>query len=315
MNKRLLIACVMGLLHGAACAPDADESTSEVAKFVPPRDTDVLIADLTFSLQGVPSIGTPTNITQRRDYDNQPQFVPDGSGFWYTINDPQNDQADIWRYDFATGRVTRVTMSSPESEYSATPLPDGSGISAIRVEADSTQRLWRFDLDGSNGAVILPDVAPVGYHAWAGESTLVLFVLGSPATLQRADVRTGQIEIITEDIGRSIQKIPGSDDVSYAQVHEDGTSTIMRLPSERTAPEQITEAVSGGDFHAWAPNGTLFMASGSVVYSWSLGMDEWTPIADFSNLNISISRLAISPDGTQIALVAEITAIPGFPSE
>ena len=305
----------MGLLHGAACAPDADESTSEVAKFVPPRDTDVLIADLTFSLQGVPSIGTPTNITQRRDYDNQPQFVPDGSGFWYTINDPQNDQADIWRYDFATGRVTRVTMSSPESEYSATPLPDGSGISAMRVEADSTQRLWRFDLDGSNGAVILPDVAPVGYHAWAGESTLVLFVLGSPATLQRADVRTGQIEIITEDIGRSIQKIPGSDDVSYAQVHEDGTSTIMRLPSERTAPEQITEAVSGGDFHAWAPNGTLFMASGSVVYSWSLGMDEWTPIADFSNLNISISRLAISPDGTQIALVAEITAIPGFPSE
>lgn len=314
MNKRLITAFVIGMLGTVACAPDADESMSGISDFVPPRDTDVLIADLAFSPQGTPSIGTPTNLTQRPDYDNQPQFVPDGSGFWYTINDPQNDQADIWRYDFATAGVTRVTMSSPESEYSATPLPDGSGISVIRVEADSTQRLWRFDLDGANGAVILPNVAPVGYHAWVDESTLVLFVLGDPATLQRADVLTGQTEVITRNIGRSIQRIPGSDDVSYAQVHEDGTATIMRLPSERTSPEPIAEAVSGGDFHAWAPNGSLLMASGSVVYAWSLSLDEWMPIADFSDLNISISRLAISPDGTQIAMVAEIATIPGFPS-
>ena len=314
MNKRLITAFVIGMLGTVACAPDADESMSGISDFVPPRDTDVLIADLAFSPQGTPSIGTPTNLTQRPDYDNQPQFVPDGSGFWYTINDPQNDQADIWRYDFATAGVTRVTMSSPESEYSATPLPDGSGISVIRVEADSTQRLWRFDLDGANGAVILPNVAPVGYHAWVDESTLVLFVLGDPATLQRADIQTGLTEVITRNIGRSIQRIPGSDDVSYAQVHEDGTATIMRLPSERTSPEPIAEAVSGGDFHAWAPNGSLLMASGSVVYAWSLSLDEWMPIADFSDLNISISRLAISPDGTQIAMVAEIATIPGFPS-
>ena len=314
MNKRLITAFVIGMLGTVACAPDADESMPGISDFVPPPDTDVLIADLAFSPQGTPSIGTPANITQRPDYDNQPQFVPDGSGFWYTINDPQNDQADIWRYDFATAGVTRVTMSSPESEYSATPLPDGSGVSVIRVEADSTQRLWRFDLDGANGAVILPNVAPVGYHAWVDESTLVLFVLGDPATLQRADVPTGQTEVITRNIGRSIQRIPGSDDVSYAQVHEDGTATIMRLPSERTSPEPIAEAVSGGDFHAWAPNGSLLMASGSVVYAWSLSLDEWMPIADFSDLNISISRLAISPDGTQIAMVAEIAMIPGFPS-
>ena len=314
MNKRLLAAFTVGLFGLTACAPTADESTSEASDFVPPRDTDVLIAELTFNSQGLPSIGTPTNLTQRRDYDNQPQFVPDGSGFWYTINDPQNDQADIWRYDFATEGVTRVTMSSPESEYSATSLPDGSGISVIRVEADSTQRLWRFDLDGANGAVILPNVAPVGYHAWVDENTLALFVLGDPATLQRADLETGQTEVITGNIGRSIQRIPGSDDVSYAQIHEDGTATIMRLPSERTPPEPIVEAVSGADFHAWAPNGSLLMASGSVVYAWSLGADEWAPIADFSHLNISISRLAISPNGSQIAMVAEIAEILGFPS-
>ena len=83
---------------------------------------------------------------------------------------------------------------------------------------------------------------------------------------------------------------------------------------ERTPPEPVVEAVSGGDFHAWAPNGALLMASGSVVYAWSVTSNEWTPIADFSHLNISISRLAISPDGAQIAMVAEIASIPGFPS-
>ena len=314
MNNRLLVCSVTGLLGAVACLPGTDESMSEGSEFVPPRDTDVLIAELIYTPEGIASIGAPENLTQRRDYDNQPHFTPDGSGFWYTINDPQNDQADIWRYDFATASVTRVTMSSPESEYSATPLPDGSGVSVIRVEADSAQRLWRFDPDGANGAVVLPNVAPVGYHAWVDESTVVLFVLGDPATLQRADVRTGKTEVLAENIGRSIQQIPGSNDVSYAQVHEDGTSTIMRLPSGSASPEPIAEAVIGGVFHAWAPDGLLLMASGSAVYAWSVISNEWSPIADFSHLNISVSRLAVSPDGARIAMVAEIASIPGFPS-
>lgn len=279
--------------------------------FVPPRDTDVLIADVTWE-GTAPAIGAPTNLTQRVDYDNQPHFVPDGSGLWYTANDPQNGQSDIWRYDFGPQMVTRVTASAPESEYSATPLPDGSGISVIRVEADSLQRLWRFDNDGTNGSVLLPDLAPVGYHKWVDEYTLVMFVLGQPATLQQGDIRTGRTQVIAENIGRSIHKIPGSSAISFVQRHEDGTSTIMRLVGDGSAPTQIIDAIDGGDFHAWAPNGTLLMASGSVLFARADGA-EWLPVADFSDLNLSISRLAVSPDGSQIAMVAELTALDGFP--
>ena len=32
----------------------------------------------------------------------------------------------------------------------------------------------------------------------------------------------------------------------------------------------------------------------------------WEQIADFSDLHVKLSRLAVSPDGTQIALVAEL---------
>ena len=269
--------------------------------------TDIWVADLHWETSGPPGIGNPTNLTQRVGYDNQPYFVPDGSGFWYTTIDEHDGQADIWRYDFEPEMVTRVTATNPESEYSATPLPDGSGISVVRVEADSTQRLWRFDADGSNGSVILEDVAPVGYHAWADDRTVVMFVLGDPATLQRANTESGAVEAIAEDIGRSIQRIPESNDVSFVQRRGDGMATIMRLRPGSFEPEPIVAAVEGGDFHAWAPDGTLLMAHVSVIYAWTPGSDAgWQPIADFSRFRITITRLAVSPDGSQIAIVGEV---------
>lgn len=317
------LALVLTLLAlSAACGPgDADAPTPDAAAsagtddpFVSPRGADVLLADLHWESQGPPSLGEPTNVTARPDYDNQPHFLPDGSGLWYTAVEAHTGQSDIYRYDLADGRVARVTSSNPESEYSATPLPDGSGLSVVRVEADSTQRLWRFDADGSNPSVLLEDVAPVGYHAWIDETTLALFVLGEPPTLQVADLRTGRARVVARDIGRSLQAIPGTFDVSYVQRHADGTSTIMRLPGDGGEPSPIIDAVAGGDFHAWAPDGTLLMADGPVVYAASEAEERsWTPVADFSDLNILVSRLAVSPDGSQIALVAELAPLEAFP--
>jgi Tol biopolymer transport system component len=278
--------------------------------FVPPRDTDILIAEISMGADGLPSIGAPTNLTQRADYDNQPSFVPDGSGLWYTVNSAQAGQADIWRYDFADGRVTPVTQSAPESEYSATALLDGSGISTIRVEADSTQRLWRFDLDGTNGSVLLPALAPVGYHAWVDPNTVVMFVLGQPATLRRGDLRTQRVETLAANIGRSIQRIPNSSDISYVQLNEGGGATIMRLPGDGGPATVLAESVGGGQDHAWTPSGVLLMADGGVVFGWRPGSARpWTPVGDFSDLHIVISRLAVSPNGRQIAMVAEIEPI------
>lgn len=315
-------AMAFGAALSIGCAPTQDggpgsgsDSGDGVAEtFVAPRDQDVLLADLRWEDGGSPIIGTLVNLTQRPGYDDQPYFVPDGSGLWYTAVDEHDGQADIWRYDFQPTMVSRVTQSNPESEYSATPLPDGSGISAIRVEADSTQRLWRFDPDGSSEAVVLPDVAPVGYHAWSDENTVAMFVLGDPPTLQRGDLRTGRARVVAEDIGRSMHSIPGTTDVSYVQRRGTERSTIMRLPADGSRPVPIVDAVDGGDFHAWAPDRTLLMASGAVIYALAPGAEEWVPIADFTELRISIGRLAVSPDASRIAMVGEVAALDGFTS-
>jgi hypothetical protein len=297
---------LVALVLAAACSGDVPGDTSggaTTAAATLPRGTDIWIAKLRQE-GGVPTaIDEPRNVTQRPGYDNQPFFVPDGSGFWYTSID-ESGEADILRYDLEAERSVRVISSAPESEYSATPLPGGGGFSAIRVEADSTQRLWRFREDGSDPQVILPAVTPVGYHAWVDESTVALFVLGAPPTLQIGDVRSGQARIVANDIGRSLQHIPGAHAISYVQRLRDGGTEIRRLDPAEDAGELIAPGVDGGDFHAWTPAGILLQARGSRIHRWSPEAG-WEVIADLASLGVRLSRLAVSPAGDLIAIVAQ----------
>src|SRR5512133_2953650 len=164
-----------------------------------PPDTEIYLASLS-TASGRVTIGAPVDISNSPGYDNQPSVTPDGRSILFTSvrgdrkPDPANSAAtgsDIYRYDIAGQQLTRVT-DTPESEYSPLVTPDGAHFSTIRVEADGTQRLWRFTLDGKNPDLVLVDVKPVGYHAWIDSGTLALFVLGSPATLQIADVKSGK---------------------------------------------------------------------------------------------------------------------------
>jgi WD40 repeat protein len=267
-----------------------------------PPGTDIYLAQLRIS-RGRVEVGAPVNATHRPGYDNQPFFLPKGDAFLYTA--VVDGQADVFRCDLPAQRTTRVTATA-ESEYSPTPLPDGSGFSAVRVEADSTQRLWRFDWDGTHPALVLTAVKPVGYHAWGDAHTLALFVLGTPPTLQLADARTGAATPVASDIGRGLQRIPGRRAVSFVQKATDSVWTVMELDltTQRTRP--LVQTLRGVDQYAWTPKGTLLMAQGSKLYQWSPQRGaEWEEVADFTAAGLTnVTRLAVSPRGNQLALVA-----------
>ena len=246
------------------------------------------------------------NATHRTGYDNQPFFTPDGRGFLYTS--VADGQADIWRYDIAAGRSVQVT-TTPESEYSATPLPDGSGFSVVRVEADSTQRLWRFDWDGGHPTLVLAGVKPVGYHAWGDAHTLALFVLGQPATLQIADLRTGTATPVARDIGRGVQRMPGDRPaISFVQkgAAPDSVWAVAAVDLATLRIRPLVRTPPGVDQYAWTPAGVLLMAKGAKLYQWSPSRGAaWEEVADFTALGIaSITRLAVSRQGDRLALVA-----------
>lgn len=265
---------------------------------------------------GMPRAGRPENLTHRLGYDNQPSFTADGRALLYTVIEG-NGPSDIYRLDLATKERVNLTRTTVESEYSATPMPDGTHFSTVRVEADSTQRLWRFAFSGNEApAVLLRDIKPVGYHVWASDATLVLYVLGAalntpnapPATLQVADVRTGTGEVAAKNIGRALQKIPGRDAVSYLQLGADG-ATITALDLRTNASTPIAKAPPRSDYHVWTRDGVLLAGSGSKLLAWN--RDRWDVIADFAVDGVNnISRLALSPSGDRLAFVADDRTSP-----
>lgn len=263
-------------------------------------DTDIYVAPLRM-VDGWVAVGALKNLTNRVGYDNQPHFTADGRAILYTAQ--IDNQTDIYRYDLRNNRLTRVT-NTPESEYSPTPTLDG-GITVIRVEPDSTQRLWRFNTDGTNPRLLLPEIRPVGYHAWINPQQVAVYVLGQPSTLRIASVRGEPVATVAENIGRSVQRIPRWAGVSFVHRQPDTTMWVKRVNGSSTVAP-IAKLPEGGEYHAWTPRAALLATTGSRLLEWTpIDGGTWRTVADFSAQGLRVSRIAVSPRGDWIAIVGE----------
>ncbi len=253
----------------------------------------------------------PVPVSTAPGYDNQPNFSPDGAKVLFAAN-RDGKQIDIHVFERAANRVTQLTQT-PENKNSPTYLPSGigdaGGFSVVRTEPDKTQRLWRFDASGGNPQIVLTDVKSVGYHAWVDASTVALFVLGPPATLRIADVKTGKAEIVAEGIGRSLHRIPGTRAVSFVQREASGEFWIkqVNVDSKKIEPIVKTPNITGSNDRdmAWTPDGkTVLLSSGSSVLAWTRVTTEWREVFDVTAHGLGTpSRLAVSPKGDAVAIV------------
>jgi hypothetical protein len=268
----------------------------------PPPGTDIYLFGLTID-GGTWRLSEAVNITDRDGYDNQPRFLPDGSALLYTSI--HGEQADIYRYEVDSGRTVRVTTTET-SEYSPTPLPDGSGFSTVRVEDDGTQRLWSFDLEGGQANLVLPDIKPVGYHGWLDGERLGLFVLGEPPTLVLAAAGEGSGDTVAENIGRSIHVTPDGKAVSFVHKASEDEWTIDLLDLERRARRTLIPTRAGSEDFIWTPGGGILMGEGSGLFACSPGDDPaaWRQVADLATSDVAgITRLAMSSDSSRLAVV------------
>jgi hypothetical protein len=269
----------------------------------PPPGTDIYELSFGGDLDALKR-ATPQPIATERGYENQPFYTPDGARLLFTAN-RDGKQTDIYQFDRRTRRVSALTTTA-EGEYSPTPTPDGKGISVIRVEADSTQRLWQFTTAGTEPRLVFADIKPVGYHAWIDGDQLALFVLGKPSTLQHARVSTGKAVVVAENIGRSLHPIPKTGRVSF--VHRQPTDGVW-VKEFDPASGVITPLVRlrGSNEErdiAWTPDGTLLMSAGTKVFSWQRGADDWQEILDVVGHKLgAVTRLAVAADGKALAIV------------
>jgi WD40 repeat protein len=280
-----------------------------------PASTDIYLAPLS-TRQGRLVVGAPVNVTRRPGYDNQPAFTRDGQALLYTVIGGDG-QADIYRYDLRSKTSRRLT-STPESEYSPTVYGDGTRFSVVRVEADSTQRLWSFRLDGSDPRLVFEQFKPVGYHAWVDSATVALFMLGSPNTLLLADTRTGRADTVARDVGRSLVSLPNGGGFSFTQRMPDSSWILTAVDVRQTRAGRhsmmlpVARMPRGADYVVWLAPARAITGSGSklLLLTHDRGPLKWEELADLSRYKIGrISRLALSPDRNSLAIVAEPLAV------
>jgi dipeptidyl aminopeptidase/acylaminoacyl peptidase len=267
-----------------------------------PPATDIFLIDLRTTPGGHTKLGQPVKITTWPGYNNQPSFFADGKSILYTSI--REKQADIYRYDIREAATTQIT-NTPESEYSPTLMPDGKSISVVRVEADGTQRLWKFPLGGGAPALILEKLKPVGYHLWVDDNTMALFILGKPNILQLVDLRTGKAEVITENPGRILRRVPHENKFSFVHKVSDQEWLIKTFDLKTRAIATFIKTFPGAEDYAWTPAGVLLMANGAKLFERKKSDYAWVELADFSNAGLkNITRIAVSPKGDRIAVVA-----------
>ncbi|MDQ7054507.1 MAG: hypothetical protein Q9P14_17075, partial [candidate division KSB1 bacterium] len=136
---------------------------------------------------------------------------------------------------------------------------------------------------------------------------VALFVLGEPVTLQIANIRTQETQIFLGQIGRCLRKQPDTTAITFVHKLSDGEWWIKSLRFPKLEFADIVRTLPDSEDFCWTPGGILLMGQGSVLYRFDPRRDKtWQSVADLASFGVhGITRLAISPDGHKLAIVAK----------
>lgn len=258
-------------------------------------DCDIWLFDIKDSA-GQISFHNPVNITNRKGYDNQPAFSPDGKYILYSSQRDSGGQTDIYKYDLITKQISQFTKSS-SSEYSPSFMPDGKNISVVVVEKDSTQRLWAVP-----DKIILPMIDSIGYYCWVNNDSAVLYVLTKPAfTLQIANIHTQKTTVIADSIGRCMKMRNGN--LWYTTKAGHFWNVFEYSPKLKTS--HIKGMIESEDF-LLAGKYEIWSISDNAIISGF--MNSKLGAREIFNPGIfgitKPTRISISPDGRKLAVVS-----------
>jgi len=174
------------------------------------------------------------------------------------------------------------------------------------VESDGRQRLWRFGPDGEEPILLRETPDFVGYYAWAAGDRLAMHVLGNPPTLVLGGTGDVALETVAENVGRTILPVPGGGGISFVHKRAEDDWWVCVLDLESGEIRDLVQTLPGSEDFAWVRDGAILMAEGPVLFQWSEDSGLWAEVQDFSAAGIvGISRIAASPTGEHLAVVAE----------
>lgn len=314
VNRTLILAAVASLSF----------STATVSAEEGPPGTDIYIAGVVQNAMGFYQVNRPKRISRRKGYDNQPYFLPDGSGLLYTaIMQMKNGQwqADSFEYNFKSKEHTNLT-NTPLSEYSPTLMAGGKTFSSIVVEKGGKQLLWQHpykpaklsekQAQGKSGRLF--DLDPIGYHVWGKNDDLALFVLGDKSTLRYKKNVNSKAQIVAMDIGRSLRYVAKRDSFTFTQQKGKESWWLSEYQPKDDKVTNLVELPKGADYYTWFNEQMALTAVGSMLYAWTYRPSEikagkpgkWVKWKDFSHFcDTKITRLAVNSNYTRLAFVCD----------
>jgi len=250
------------------------------------------------------------NITNHKGYDNQPFFHPSRPVIYYSsFND--SGRSDIKYYNYETKETKNFTLTH-DREYSPTVTPDGNFISCIIQRDNGAQDLAKYPIDGGRSEVLINHLK-IGYHEWAGENKLLLYVLDDSIhnSLHYYYLEKNADTVIAENIGRSLHKIPGQNAMSFVQKTSEKTSVIKKFDMSTGVISTVVATLPGQDYFTWLQNGLMLMSDGNkLYYRQETAFQEikdkgWQPVivaGDISMLK-GVTRLAADAANNDLAIV------------
>ncbi len=265
-------------------------------------NTEVYLFDLVQTEEGY-VLRNKKNISENKGYDSQPHFY-DNNTIIYSGS--RKGQTDIVKYDIKTGKKTFMNDTPNGGEYSPQRIPGSDDISAVRLDNNGLQRMYRYDINTGKPKELIRSLK-VAYPVWFNNKLVVSAVIGKNSLdLVTSDLQYGSNFTLQKNIGRSLHKIPNTKKISY--VSKKGSSWELRsLDVGNLRTQKIVDLSGKYEDICWLPDGSILQAKKNQILRFDPKADkDWKVMAAINDSEIqNISRITISPDGTKISIVGE----------
>ncbi len=269
----------------------------------PQADTEVFLLNLKTTSQQV-APGEIRNLSDNAGYDNQPSFYSDDV---ILFSSTRQGQTDVAAYSLKEGHKTWKTDTPGGGEYSPLKIPGSEDFSAIRLDEDGKQLLYRYHWETGKPEPLFNDLK-VGYHLWYSPEILVFSVLVE----DRMDLVISNLKDETnytfqKNVGRSLHRIPNTRLVSFVN-KEGGKRELKSVDPLSGATRLITELPPGAEDVCWLGDGSLLAGSDHRILQFRPGLsDSWKVYRVLPEAEIGkISRMAVNASSDLLLIVGEI---------
>ena len=267
------------------------------------NNTDVFVVDIAPAYEGLQLLNLQ-KVSNNDGYNNQPSF-PSNETILFAGNN--EGQSDIAEYNLNSKTKKWFNKKTEGGEYSPQKFPTSNDVAAVRLDNDGLQRLYKYDSQTGKSTELIKDLQ-IAYFAFYNYEKILATVLDSDKmNLVLIDLQSKKTDTLFYNAGRSLQKVPKTNSMSYSLVNEEGNLDLYLLDMNSYENFFVTQLPIGIQDYVWINDTQILVGSGNKLYMYdTLGESEWTRVASLEDYGLkNITRMAISPNGKKLAIVTE----------